>query len=33
MGLCPHCGVGVLLVVKILPHIRSPERNPSLYVG
>ena len=33
MGLCPHCGVGVLLVVKTLPHIRSPERNPSLYVG
>lgn len=33
MGLCPYCGVGVLLVVKTLPHIRSPERNPSLYVG
>ena len=33
MGLCPHCGIGVLFVVKTLPHIRSPERNPSLYVG
>ena len=33
MGLCPHCGVGFLVVVKTLPHIRSPERNPELYVG
>ena len=33
MGLCPHCGVGVLIVVDVIPHIRSPERNPSLYVG
>jgi len=33
MGLCPHCGVGILLIVKVIPHIRSPERNPSLYVG
>lgn len=33
MGLCPHCGVGILVVVDVIPHIRSPERNPSLYVG
>lgn len=33
MGQCPHCGVGILIVVRALPHIRSPERNPSLYVG
>ena len=33
MGLCPHCGLGILIVVKVIPHIRSPERNPSLYVG
>lgn len=33
MGLCPHCGVGILVVVEVIPRIRSPERNPSLYVG
>lgn len=33
MGLCPHCGGALLIIVKVLPHIRSPERNPSLYVG
>lgn len=33
MGLCPHCGTALLIIVKVLPHIRSPERNPSLYVG
>ena len=33
MGLCPHCGAALLIIVKVLPHIRSPERNPSLYVG
>ena len=33
MGLCPHCGVGILIIVEVIPHIRSPERNPSLYVG
>ena len=32
IGLCPHCGVGILIMVRTLPHIRSPERNPSLYV-
>lgn len=32
VSLCPHCGDGILIIVKILPHIRSPERNPSLYV-
>jgi len=32
-GRCPHCGEGVLVIVGTLPHIRSPERNPSLYVG
>ncbi len=32
MGLCPHCGMGFLVIVKTLPHIRSPERNPELYV-
>lgn len=33
MGLCPHCGVGILVIADVIPHIRSPERNPSLYVG
>ena len=33
MGLCPHCKVGFLVIVSVIPHIRSPERNPSLYVG
>ena len=26
-------GAGILFVVDVIPHIRSPERNPSLYVG
>lgn len=33
MGLCPHCNVGFLVIVSAIPHIRSPERNPGLYVG
>lgn len=32
MGQCPSCKVGLLVIVSIIPHIRSPERNPSLYV-
>ena len=33
MGLCQACGVGILVIISTIPHIRSPERNPSLYVG
>ena len=32
-GICKHCGVGIIVIVEELPHVRSPERNPSLYVG
>ena len=32
MGQCPSCKEGLLVIVSIIPHIRSPERNPSLYV-
>ncbi len=31
MGQCPSCGEGILVIVRAIPHIRSPERKPLLY--